>query len=88
MMDRHTCAEALRVPSLVKLCVGHRDSGFVLTCRRQNKYFRNATLTLMPPNFHDAFKRKTVRSNAHAETRKHTQQLPLSVSLASSHQFA
>lgn len=30
-MDRHTCAETLRVSSLVELCVRHRDSGLVLT---------------------------------------------------------
>lgn len=30
-MDGHACAEALRIPSLVELCVCHRDCGLVLT---------------------------------------------------------
>lgn len=36
VMDRDTCAEALRISSLVKLCVRHRDGGFVLTYMRQD----------------------------------------------------
>lgn len=40
VMNRHTRAEALRVASLVELCVCHRDSGLVLTCKRQNGYYR------------------------------------------------
>ena len=38
-MDGHACAEALRV-CLVELCVRHRDRGLVLTCKRQDEYYR------------------------------------------------
>ncbi len=44
VMHRHTCAEALRISSLVELGVRHRDGGFVLTYKGQNTYFRKAVI--------------------------------------------
>lgn len=42
VVDRHTCAEALRVPSLVELCVCHRYSGFIFTCKESTFIFTTA----------------------------------------------
>lgn len=39
VVDRHTCAEALRVSSLVELCVCHRYSGFIFTCKESSFSF-------------------------------------------------
>lgn len=42
VVDRHTCAEALRVSSLVELCVCHRYSSFIFTCRESRFSFTTA----------------------------------------------